>query len=259
MVSAGLYLAGTWRVWRRAGWGRGVRFAQAGSFWLGWILLALALVSPLHWLGERLFVAHMFEHEILMVIAAPLLVAARPGGAMIWAFPARWRAGLGGLARVPSLARLWRTLSDPLAATILHGVALWVWHMPLLYNAALAHDGIHWLQHLSFFVTALLFWWSLIWGRARQRGYGAAVFYLFATALHSGVLGILLAVSKHLWYPGQATIAAQWGLTPLEDQQLAGLVMWVPAGMVYAAAALVLAGLWIAGAGRHLGRERAHA
>jgi putative membrane protein len=253
--SAILYLIGTGRLWQRAGHGRGVRHWQAACFWLGWTTLALALISPLHWLGERLFTAHMIEHEILMTIAAPLLVVARPIGGMLWALPMAWRGAVGGIARRWPLAGLWRALTDPLAATVLHGIALWAWHMPVLYNLVLTHPGIHWLQHASFFGTALLFWQSLLRGRARERGFGAAVFYLFATALHSGVLGILLTVSRSVWYPQQALFAAEWGLTPLEDQQLAGLVMWVPGGLVYAAAALAFAGIWIARSSR--GGDRA--
>ena len=248
-VSAILYLIGTLRLWRRAGHGRGVRHWQAACFWLGWMFLALALVSPLHWLGERLFTAHMIEHEIIMALAAPLLAVSRPIGAFLWAVPSGWRRALGDAAQVPAVAALWRGVNDPLAATTLHGVALWAWHMPALYDRVLVSAGAHWLQHMSFLATALLFWWSLVYGRARRRGYGAAVFYLFVTALHTGVLGILLTVSRHLWYPRQAAFAAEWGLTPLEDQQLAGLVMWVPAGLVYAGAALALAGLWISRSG----------
>jgi putative membrane protein len=258
-ASALLYLAGSLRLWRRAGPGRGARYWQTASFWTGWTVLALALVSPLHWLGEHLFTAHMIEHEILMVVAAPLIVLARPGGVMTWALPARWRGPLGGVGRKPAFAATWRFLTDPLAATVLHGIALWAWHMPLLYNLVLADGFAHWLQHLSFLVTALLFWWSLLQGRARERGYGAAVFYLFATALHTGLLGVLLTVSRSLWYPGQTVFAASFGLTPLEDQQLAGLVMWVPAGLVYAGAALALAGLWISRAGARLRPGGAHA
>ena len=258
-LSGGLYVIGALRLWRRAGFGRGVRPWQAACFWLGWTTLALALVSPLHWLGEHLFTAHMVEHEILMVIAAPLLVLARPGGAMMWALPAGWRGPLGGIAGIGAAAALWRLLTDPLVATTLHGVALWAWHMPILYNRALTSDLAHWLQHLSFFATALLFWWALLWGRARERGYGAAVFYLFVTALHSGLLGLLLMVSRGLWYPGQSPFAADFGLTPIEDQQVAGLVMWVPAGLVYASAALAFAGLWIGRAGARLRTGGAHA
>ena len=244
-LSGGLYFMGTWRLWRRAGPERGVRRWQAACFWAGWTALVLALVSPLHWLGERLFTAHMIEHEILMVVAAPLLVLARPAGAMMWGLPVSWREPVGAVGRSPLFAACWRLLTEPLVATLLHAIALWAWHMPVLYNAVMAHDGIHWLQHVSFLLTALLFWWSLLQGRARERGYGAAVFYLFATALHSGLLGILLTLSRRLWYPAQTLVGARWGLTPLEDQQLAGLVMWIPAGLVYAGAALALAGIWI--------------
>ena len=258
-LSALLYLVGTLRLWRRAGTGRGVRFRQAASFWTGWTFLALALVSPLHWLGEHLFTAHMLEHEILMGVAAPLLVLARPGGAMLWALPARWRGPIGGVERMPAFAAAWRFMTDPLVATLVHGIALWVWHMPRFYNLVLVNPLAHWLQHLSFFVTALLFWWALLWGHSRERGYGAAVFYLFVTALHTGLLGILLTVSKALWYPGQNVFAADFGLTPLEDQQVAGLIMWVPAGVIYAGAALALAGLWISRAGGRLRAGGAHA
>jgi putative membrane protein len=244
-----LHLAGTLRLWRRAGQARGVRHWQVACFWSGWALLALALVSPLHWLGERLFLAHMIEHELIMVVAAPLLAAARPVGALLWALPQSFRRGLGRTARWRPVASVWRTVSDPLAAALLHAVALWAWHMPALYNAVLANPLMHRLQHVSFVLTALLFWWSLLYGRARERGYGAAVLYLFATMLHSAALGILLTLSRSVWYPEQAVFAAQIGLTPLEDQQLAGLVMWVPAGLIYTGAALLFAARWIERAG----------
>jgi cytochrome c oxidase assembly factor CtaG len=240
-----LNLVGTLRVWRRAGHGRGVRRVQALAFWTGWTVLALALLSPLHWLSERLFTAHMVEHELLMAVAAPLLVLARPGGALLWAFPLAWRQGLGGVGQSRTFAALWRWHTDPLAATVMHAVAIWAWHLPSLFEAALLNTALHWLQHLSFLVTGLFFWWALIFGRARRRGYGAAVLYLFATSLHTGVLGALLAISRQPWYPVQTAFAAEWGLTPLEDQQLAGLVMWVPAGLIYLGAALAMMAIWI--------------
>lgn len=257
-LSGGLYLAGTLRLWHRAGWGRGVRVWQAVSFALGWLLLVMALVAPLHWLGERLFFAHMIEHEILMAVAAPLLVVGNPV-AMLWAMPPGLRRSIGGIGRVTVVARLWATLTQPLVATLLHGTAVWVWHAPVLYEAALSNSWIHWLQHLSFFVTALLFWRALLQGPERERGYGAAVFYLFFTSLHTGFLGILLSLMRHTIYPAQTSGAAEWGLTPLEDQQLAGLFMWIPAGLVYAGAALILAGLWIVRSGSSRSRGGRHA
>jgi putative membrane protein len=257
-TSAILFLVGTTRLWRRAGHGRGIRRWQVVCFWSGWTVLALALLSPLHWLGERLFTAHMIEHELLMVVAAPLIVLARPGATMIWALPPRWRGQVGGLTRWPALGAVWRLGSLPLTATLLHAVALWAWHMPGLYDLVLVNASAHWLQHFSFLLSALLFWWALLRGTARSHGYGAALLYLFLTSLHTGLLGVLLTVSPRLWYPRQVAAAAEWGLTPLEDQQLAGLVMWVPAGLVYAGAALVLAGLWIGRSGLSAARA-AHA
>ncbi len=248
-ISGLLYVLGAARLWRRAGPGRGVRPWQAFSFALGWLLLAGALVSPLHWLGERLFTAHMIEHEILMTLAAPLIVLARPGGPALWALPSGWRRALGGLGRWRPLAGLWRVLVRPSVATCLHAVALWAWHGPGLYQAALADLRLHWLQHVSFLATALLFWHALIFGPARRRGYGAAVLYLLATALHSSLLGILLALAPHQVFPLQTANAPAWGLAPLEDQQLAGLIMGVPVGLVYALAALALAGAWMSQAG----------
>jgi putative membrane protein len=249
LAAIGLYAAGTTKLWSRAGPGRGVQPWRALCFVLGWLLLAGALASPLHELGKRLFTAHMIEHEMLMVMAAPLLVLARPFGAMLWALPPAARRALGGVSQVRALrwTRSWAT--DPLVATVLHGAALWLWHMPGLYEAALASETVHWLQHFSFFATALLFWQGVIYGRTQTGGQAAGVFYLFLTALHSGFLGILLSIARVPLFPGQGSSAAEWGMTVLEDQQLAGLIMWVPGGLVYAAAALSLTGLWIANSG----------
>jgi putative membrane protein len=243
--TAALYVLGTLRLWRGAGFRRGVKLWQFMSFWLGWLFLTTALASPLHTLGQRLFTAHMIEHEILMAIAAPLLVAARPGAAIVWALPMTAREALAKLLRSRGVAGAWSYLAAPLMVTVLHGTAIWVWHVPSLYNAALASEGVHWLQHFSFFATALLFWWPLLRGIDRERVPGTAVLCLFLTSLHTGLLGVLLTLARHPWYPTQSSAAGDWGLTALEDQQLGGLVMWVPAGAIYAVAALALAALWI--------------
>lgn len=252
--SGALYLVGIRRLWRHAGLGHGVRPWQVVCFWCGWTSLALALLSPLHWLGEHLFVAHMIEHEALMVIAAPLLAIARPIGAFLWALPQGWRMRLGAAAQRPLIAGPWGVLRNPFVATMIHGVALWAWHMPLLYNSVLTDITMHRLQHASFFFSAVLFWWSLFYGPLRERGYGVAVGCLFFTSLHSAVLGIFLTLARQPWYPQQGEFAAICGLTPLEDQQLAGLVMWVPPGLIYLGFALYFAGRWISRAGEAGGR-----
>jgi len=242
-LGAALYALGAWRIGRRSTGGRGVRRRQAWLFAAGWASLALSVVSPLHEAGERSFTAHMVEHEILMLVAAPLLVLARPLGAMLWAFPAAGRKALADLGRLPTLHRAWRTLNAPVTATLLQAAALWVWHAPALFDLALAHPGWHVAQHLSFFVSALFFWSAML--DARRRGYPLALpaICLFVTSLVAGALGALMALSTSPWYARYAELGlAPFGLTPTEDQQLAGLLMWIPGGLVHAGAALALVG-----------------
>ncbi|WP_245428119.1 cytochrome c oxidase assembly protein [Bradyrhizobium sp. MOS003] len=220
---------------------------------VGWLTLAGALVSPLHWLGERVLSFHMIEHEILMAVTAPLLVIARPIGPLLWSLPRGLRLMIGRAMRQRLSTRVWAFLSAGRNATLLHGIAIWGWHAPALFDSAVEHVFLHRLQHLSFFLTAILFWWSVF----RRSDTGSAAWHVFVTMLHTSILGALMALAPHLLYRQQAEAAAVWGLTPLEDQQLAGIIMWVPAGTIYAGAALALIALWIRRAGQD--RERADA
>jgi cytochrome c2 len=127
----------------------------------------------------------------------------------------------------------------------LHAAALWVWHIPRLFQATLTSELAHAWQHLSFFGTALCFWWALLYGRQERQGYGVAVLAVCTTALHSSLLGALLTFAPTPWYPAYVHTTAAWGLTPLEDQQLGGLIMWIPAGVVYLLAALALSAGWL--------------
>ena len=207
-AAALIYVSGVVRLWRRAGARRGIDAWAVSWFALGLAIMALALLSPLHHLsGERLW-AHMVQHELLMVVAAPLFVASRPLGALAWVAP----------IRVP------RWLSDPTWAFVLHAAAIWLWHIPGVFGASVKNEALHFAQHASFFVTALMFWESAL----RRAGPGVAS--LFATMMHTGLLGALMALSSRPWYAGYT----------LDDQQLAGLVMWVPAGLAYPIAAMVL-------------------
>jgi putative membrane protein len=248
VLSAAGYALGLWRLWREAGVGRGVSVGQALAFAGGWLSLVIALVSPLDPLGVRLFSAHMLQHELLMVVAAPLMCLSRPLALWTWAMPMGWRRRVGGWTRRPAWSAFWRGLTAPLSTWALHAVALWGWHVPALFEAALHDEGIHTLQHLSFLGTALLFWWSALKPASRS-SQGGAMLYLFTTMIHTGALGALLTLSPMLWYPSYQPTAGALGLDPLEDQQLGGLVMWVPAGLAYVVAGLALAARWI-GLGR---------
>jgi cytochrome c oxidase assembly factor CtaG len=212
-------------------------------FAAGWLALGVALVSPLHEIAERYFYAHMIEHELLMAVAAPLLVLSRPLAAFAWAIPAIPQ-------RLPALRRLlvgiWRLLTVPLIATVLHGVAIWAWHVPALFLAANANEIVHWAQHASFFVTGLIFWSSIFAAVAQKSG--VAVGHLFATSTHTGLLGALLVFSARPWFAENSSPY----LSALEDQQIGGLIMWVPGCMVYAIAALIIAGHWIMTSGGRL-------
>ncbi len=239
LLTAAAYLAGVRRVWARAGSGRGVRRSDVVRFAAGWVVLALALVSPLHALGGALFSAHMAQHELLLAVAAPLLVLGRPGVATAWALPRRWRAPVGRAAY--AVARRCRALAAPYGATAAHAAAIWLWHAPPVYGLALRSEVAHAAQHASFLGTALLFWWAVLSPRGRRHP-GAGVLALFLTTLHTGALGALLALGTRVLVPHYLTTTAPFGLSPLEDQQLAGLVMWVPGSAAYVAAALWLLG-----------------
>lgn len=254
LLTAGiLYLIGSRRLFSAGILGRPTRRRHLFLFWSGWIVLALALMSPLHELGERMFSAHMIEHELLMVVAAPLLVAARPMPTMLLGLPGVWRRVAVGWARAPALRRFWGGATELRTATALHIAVLWLWHLPALFVAALASETLHVVQHLSFFISALFFWES-VWSRhVRRTGQGEAVLMLFLVSLQAGLLGALLTFSRRIWYPADYGSAPQFGMNPLEDQQLAGLVMWIPACSVYVAGGLIIAGYWL------IAMERRHA
>ncbi len=213
-------------------------------FWTGWFALIIALISPLHPLGEALFSAHMVQHEILMIVAAPLLVLSRPLVTFLWGMPFEWRRLAGRWAKAEPVQRVWVFLTDPLTAWWVHAAAIWIWHAPVMFDLTLRSELAHTAQHLSFFLSALLFWWALFYAHGRK-SYGAGVLYVFTTAVHTSILGALLTFAPHIWYAAYGATVQSWGLTPLEDQQIGGLIMWVPASLVYLAAGLALFAAWL--------------
>jgi putative membrane protein len=231
----------------RGGW-RTLRWRHA-SFLGGWFSLALALTSPIHELGEQLFSAHMLQHEMIILVSAPLISAAHPAATWLWAFAPRQRVRVGGWIHAVESTRLLTFLTRPLTAWSLEAFALWMWHIPALYQATLTSDWVHAAQHLSFLLTAVLFWSALYGIGHSAMAYGAATLYVFGTAVHCSGLGALLTFSAVLWYPAYANSTQAWGLTPLQDQQLGGLIMWVPSAVVFILIGLVLFARWIVEAG----------
>lgn len=232
LLVAGLY----WRGSRQLGERQRLHTARRQRyFWWGWLALALVLSPPLDGLGEVLFSAHMVQHEVMMLIAGPLLVLSRPGSALLRGMPRRLARGVGTLVRRGR--GVWPLLVTPTGAWIIHALGLWGWHVPVLFNAGLMNTWVHALQHLCFLLISLIFWYALFRPRRQTSAFG--VVYLFTTAIHTGMLGALLTLSPRVWYLPYLATAPHWGFAPLDDQQLGGLIMWIPAGVVF-----IGVGLW---------------
>jgi putative membrane protein len=248
VLLAGLLLAGwAYRRGRTGGPRRPVDTWRARCFTLALVALGLALLSPLDALSSALASAHMVQHLLLVVVAAPLLALSAPSSAILRGSPlavrrasGRWRRRLG--LTHGNLA----VLRHPAAVWLLQVGVLWFWHAAAPYDAALDNRFLHLLEHASFLVTAVLFWHVVIGvrGAARVSG-GLGVLLVFAMAMQSVFLSALLTFARTPWYSGYATTTASWGLDPLADQQVAGVIMWIPAGGIYLAAALVLLVTWI--------------
>lgn len=240
LISGAAFVFGALRLRARAGrWP--VRFGgSAILFAAGWVVLAISLVSPLHALGSALFSAHMAQHELMMVVAAPLLVAGRPLVPALWSLPETGRLSVRRLVQSRPVRMFWKFVSRPLIAWLVHAVAIWVWHIPALYGLAVQSELAHTAQHASFLLTALLFWWTTIPVSENRRN-AASLFSLFGTAVHTSILGALLTFSDASWYPVYQSSSAAWQISALEDQQLGGLIMWIPGGITYLVVALLAA------------------
>lgn len=182
--------------------GRDRRSRLAG--WSAVAVLAIGFVSPLCALSSALFGARTVHHLLLMLLAAPLIAAAIPGRAR-------------GL----------------IPATAIQALVLWAWHAPGAYGAALSHDGVYWAMQLSLLGSAVWFW-----AAARHAAAPVIIAGLLATLVQTGLLGAVLTFAPHAVYAPHLVTTAPWGMSPLEDQQLAGLIMWVIGAGAYLFAAL---------------------
>jgi putative membrane protein len=241
LVSAALYFLGSERLRHRSR--SSVPTARMVLFWLGLGSAAVALMSPLHEIGTQVFTAHMIEHEVLMVVAAPLLVAAKPGAVLMWGLSQRLRQGTACLIRSAAVRLVWTHATELWSATALHAGVLWIWHAPGLLRPVLASEAVHVVQHASFVLSALFFWTAV--QRSERQAPGSAVLALFLTSLQAGLLGALMTFSRAPWYPFAPDPFPLCGLSRLEDQALAGLIMWIPACTIYVVAAMVVMARWL--------------
>jgi putative membrane protein len=244
---AGLYAGGYRQLRAQRGGSVPVGPAQAAAFAAGVLGLFVALVSPIDPLALELLWVHMVQHMLLMNLAAPLIVLGAPGRTMLWVLPPRARQWLGrGRRRLEQRGVSRYLLWQPVLLWLTYAAVLWVWHLPRFYEAALHYEWVHDAQHLMFFAASCLFWRVMFdpIGRLRMSRL-LAVIYLFTTSLHATLLGVFMALAPRLWYETYAERATVWGLAALEDQQLAGYIMWMPACMMYALVAAILLARWL--------------
>jgi len=231
---------------RRLGAWRLIRRSQACAFAGGMLVLFIAFVSPLDALAGQLFSAHMVQHLLLLFVAPPLLVWSRPALAFVWAFRARPRRSIGMAWNGLRLNHLVRFMMHPNVVWVLFSGLFIFWHFPRPFAWALQSEALHVVEHLSFFISGLMFWTIVIEPSGRRRlSYGATLVHVATTAVLASLPGALIVLAPRPLYPLNELGAAIWGLTPLQDQQLAGVIMWVPAGLAYVAAVVWLFVNWM--------------
>jgi putative membrane protein len=248
VLLGGLLLAAwAYRRGQTSGPRRPIDTWRARCFTAALVALGLALLSPLDALSGALASAHMVQHLLLLVVAAPLLALSAPSSAILRGSPLALRRASGRWRRRLGLTHgNLGVLRHPAAVWLLSVGVIWFWHAAAPYDATLDNQLLHVLEHASFLVTAVLFWQVVVGGRgaARVSG-GLGVLLVFAMAMQSVFLSVLLTFARTPWYSGYAETTAPWGLDPLTDQRLAGAIMWIPAGGIYLVVALALLVAWI--------------
>ncbi len=233
-LAAGAYLAASGRR-RRSELGQRVEPWRAVAFFSGLCFIFLALNGPLHDLSDsQLFSAHMVQHLLLTLVAPPLLLAGTPAWMLL------------PLAQIPGVAVLGASLTRPLLACSTFNVVFAAWHLPLLYDWTLRNHGVHILAHLLFMATAMLLWWPVLsplsdWPRLAPP---AQLLYLFLAGIPMGVVAALITLSDDVLYEFYSEAPLQWGLSPLADQRLGGVIMWVPGTLVFLVAMTIVYFRW---------------
>jgi len=228
LVALALYGAGLYATGIRA-----VSRARAACF-VGGVFVALgAVVSPLHSAAGALFSMHMVQHQVLMLVAAPLLIAGRPGLVMALALPIRARKFGWTIGRVKPVAAALRLLKNPLLILLVYAGVLWIWHLPGAYDAAVRSSAVHAFEHISFFGIALAFWAGVMRTGPRRRVRPVpAIGLVLGTMLLGNWLAAILTFGR-VAYPIYEQRAALLHIDPLLDQQLAGSIMWLPSTIVF--------------------------
>jgi len=209
----------------------------------GLAAIGVALLSPIEAYEGQLFSVHMLQHMLVELVAAPLLLAGAPITLALRAANPRWRRGLLSVLH----SRVVRALAFPVVAWVLFAAVNWGWHFSVLYDDALENQLLHYLQHATFLGAALLFWWPVIGADPSpwRLPHPVRLLYLFLAMPQNSFLGVAIMSASSVLYPHYVTNVRDWGPTPLEDQQLGGVFMWVGGDLIFLAAMAVVVVMWM--------------
>ena len=210
---------------------------QRAAFFGALLVIFASLNGPLHDLSDYyLFSGHMVQHLLLTLVVPPLLIHGVPGGMLR---PALRNRAVFALAR-------WVT--KPSICFVLFNVVIAAWHLPPVYNLAMRHHGVHITQHLMFMITAVIMWWPFLspLPELPRLAYPGQMLYSFLMSLPMSIVAIYVAMADHVLYPAYSSAPRIWGLSPLEDQQLGGLIMWIPGGLFFYGVMTVVFFKWAA-------------
>ena len=238
LVVAGLIVVSA-LYWRGARRRHRPQPRRTASFTAGLGAVALAVISPIDTVSDVLVSVHMVQHLLLIMVAAPLIVMGDAGTVMA-GLPRRFRKPLGRWRHRSGLTPArYGILRHPVTILLVSTGAIWFWHASATYEAAVADPAIHTIEHFTFLAAGLLFWNGLLSPRPSSRvPQGARIFLIFAIAMQGVILAALITFGDTAWYPSYLEPAEAWNIDPVEDQRLAGLIMWIPGGILYTALAL---------------------
>ena len=214
------------------------------SYLSGLLCIILALLSPVEVLAGQLFFMHMIQHMLLVMCAPPLLLVSNPFPILLWGLPEKVRDVVAGLFVGNSLLRkLLRRFAGAGASWTIFVIVYIGWHDPMLYEAALRSKFVHDIEHISFFLVSMLFWWHVTSAAPRvhqKLAYGRRIAYLLVTVPVNMITGVIITFSRQPIYEHYVKIQRPWSLTVMQDQMLGGIIMWIPGSMMLIVAIIVL-------------------
>src|SRR5215831_1406668 len=236
-----IYLRGWWRL--RVARVPFVPTWRAVSFVSGLLTVWIALASPIDAINSLLLTAHMLQHMLLVMVAPPLILLGAPLVPIVNGLPGVARELVGRIAKLPAVEHAGRGLTNPVAGLLLIGVVMFAWHTPALYELAIKSDLLHEVEHISFLLAALVFWWPVVlpWPSRAQWPRLAMVPYLLLADLQNTALSAILAFSDRVLYPSYAAPPHIFGVSALDDQVAAGAFMWVAGSIGFVLPAIVIA------------------